>query len=66
MNELIWELFEMVREALPPTAQNVERAASWAKKYNELNPDAVAERAKAKDEAAANAERAGSPLQEHH
>jgi hypothetical protein len=38
MNELMWELFEMVRDCMPPTAQNVERWAEWAKRYREHNP----------------------------
>lgn len=30
MNKLIWQLFEMIRELLPPTRENTERLAKWA------------------------------------
>jgi len=34
--ELIWSLFEMVRELMPPTAANAERFQRWAEKFHEL------------------------------
>ena len=34
--ELIWSLFEMVRELMPPTAANSERFQRWAEKFHEL------------------------------
>jgi len=34
--ELIWELFEMVRELMPPTAVNAERFQRWSEKFHEL------------------------------
>jgi outer membrane biosynthesis protein TonB len=33
---LIWELFEMVREVMPATAQNAERFNLWAAKFHEM------------------------------
>jgi hypothetical protein len=41
--ELIWTLFEMVRELMPPTAANAERFQHWAEKFHALEqglPDA--------------------------
>jgi len=31
---LIWELFEMVRELMPPTQANAERFQRWSEKFN--------------------------------
>jgi hypothetical protein len=33
MNKLVWQLFEMIRELLPPTADNTKRLAEWAQAY---------------------------------
>ena len=33
MNKLIWDLFEMVRELMPPTHENAMRFADWARRY---------------------------------
>jgi hypothetical protein len=33
---LIWELFEMVRELMPPTAANAERFQKWSEKFHEM------------------------------
>ena len=34
--ELIWELFEMVRELMPVTAANTERFQKWSEKFHEM------------------------------
>ena len=34
--ELIWELFEMVRELMPPTAVNAERFQRWSERFHEM------------------------------
>ena len=33
---LIWELFEMVRELMPPTAGNAERFQRWSERFHEM------------------------------
>ena len=33
---LIWELFEMVRELMPPTAGNAERFQRWSERFLEM------------------------------
>jgi hypothetical protein len=34
MNKLIWQLFEMIRELLPPSADNTRRLAEWAQQFH--------------------------------
>jgi hypothetical protein len=38
---LIWQLFLMVREVLPPTVDNVARMNDWAQHFHELEADDV-------------------------
>ena len=38
-DELIWELFEMVREVMPATAANSERFQRWSGKFHEVEAD---------------------------
>jgi hypothetical protein len=34
MKNLVWELFEMLREVLPATASNTRRLAKWAEDFH--------------------------------
>jgi hypothetical protein len=33
MNKLVWQLFEMLREVMPPSAENTKRFAEWAQAF---------------------------------
>jgi len=50
MNKLIWQLFEMIRELLPPTADNTKRLAEWAQRYRVEFGDPMAEERAVKEE----------------
>ena len=52
MKDLLWELFLMVRELEPPTADHTKRQQEWAARFHEL--EAVADRAQAVDTAGHN------------
>jgi enamine deaminase RidA (YjgF/YER057c/UK114 family) len=36
LNDLLWELYLMVRDTMPPTAANAARQAVWSQKFFEL------------------------------
>jgi hypothetical protein len=36
MDKLIWELFLMVRELMPVTAENARRFGDWAARFHEI------------------------------
>jgi hypothetical protein len=51
MNKLIWQLFEMLREILPPTRENTQRLAEWAQRFHleAGDPQAATEAPKAQE-----------------
>jgi hypothetical protein len=51
---LIWELAQLLRLAVPPSRDNLQKLSEWSKQFNAVHPDVaqeIADEAKAKVEA---------------
>jgi len=62
MNKLVWELFEMVRELMPPTQANAERFQRWAEKFHALDNPPAAESPADEDEPDEDPHEHGAPV----